>query len=130
MSVDLRERFSSSPIVTSQLCVTEKLLKKSKTNGLPQSSFRLSRPRLYFSIQLSLVILSRLLSVFIPGRPFQFSRPRSFLVVLSLFQFSRPWTSPVVISVQSFSIQSSLVVLSRLFSFVQGRSWSFPVIYF
>ena len=35
MSVDPRQCFSSGPIVTSQLCVAEKLIKKSKTNDRP-----------------------------------------------------------------------------------------------
>ena len=72
------------------------------------------------------------------GRPFQFSRPRPFLVVLSLFQFSRPWSSPVVLSrnfslvlfhsvvvgrpQSSFLIQSSLVVLSSIFQFSRPQS--------
>ena len=118
MSVDPRQRFFSGLIVTSQLCVAEKLLKKSKTNDRPQSPFRFSRPRLYFSIQLSLVVLSRL---------FSFSSP---IVLFNSGVVGRPQSY--------FSIQSSLIVPSRpqsyrgrpgpagvLFnSVVHGRFWS------
>ena len=136
MSVDPRQRFSSGPIVTSQLCVAEKLLKKSKTNVRPQSPFRFSRPRLYFSIQLSLVVLSRLFSFSSPivlfnsvvvGRPQSSFSIQSSLMVpsrpQSYFQSSRPRLY--------LSTQSSLVALRRLFSLVVlGRSWSSPVMCF
>ena len=141
MSVDPRERFSSGPIVTSQLCVAEKLLKKSKTKCRPQSSFRFTKPGLVvhgctfqFSCRwLFSVVFSVFSSPFVlfnsvvVGRPQSSFSIQSSLIVnsrpQSYFQFSRPRLY--------FSIQSSLVVLSRLFSLVVlGRFWSSPVIFF